>query len=271
MAHGPASQRVISSPATLDDLSDVNTSGAQEGHVLRFDGSSWVPGNSSFLESMKPGSADTPDADFNGSLGNYTAVAGSSGTVNLLLAGTDVTTVYDLTSRPGHLLIQVGTADLVSFRCDYTIPDGRSIVLAIAGSPQAQAGDNMVIGVNLNDDNTTATSGNFVRCMLEQDTTEWVAQATTSADTTGTEISTRSFNVAQAVFLRIVRATLTYHCFVSVDGLAWTWIDSFVFAGALDNVWISVTGSSTADRAHIVSIPWIREGDDTVDPWVWTT
>lgn len=216
---------------------------------------------------FKPGSPNTPDSAWESGLGNYTAVSGSSGTATLLTAGTTVTTIYDLTSKPGWMLVNVGDGDQVSFRCDYTLPDNRSMVLAISGSPQAQAGDNMNISLRLNNNDAGSTSGDYVACMLEQDTTEYVVQANTSADVSGTELTQRSFMLAERVYLRIARATLTYHCFASKDGWAWTWVDSFTFASALDNVWLSVAGASTADRAHLAAIPWIREGSNDPFPW----
>ena len=73
---------------------------------------------------------DTPDDEFDtGSLdGKWTAVSGSSGTVDLL--GTTGST-YDFTTRSGELLMQGYNGAAVELRQDYTLPDGNSIDVKI--------------------------------------------------------------------------------------------------------------------------------------------
>jgi hypothetical protein len=215
----------------------------------------------------KPGSAHNADSDWEAGLGNWTAVAGSTGTVDRFLDGATVTTVYDRTSRPGHLLVQCGTADKVQFRCDETLADGSMILVKVSAPLNFDTGDNQFIGLTLNDNDTAEDSGNFIRTMIEQDSAEWVVQGNSSTSSTGTEIGgLEPYSVT--VWLAISRDDLTYTNWFSFDGLTWNAIRSETFGGALTNMWLSFLGASTAAFAPICDFHYVRVGSATaVDPY----
>src|SRR5690606_27392393 len=81
--------------------------------------------------------------------------------------GTDIS-VYDLTTRPGMLMMQVGddTSDSIVLRQDYTIPDGSGVCAKL--HPGIAAGDNQFqvdIGVNASD--TSPTTGTYARVVID--------------------------------------------------------------------------------------------------------
>jgi hypothetical protein len=84
---GISTADVRNSPATFFEIQKVD-----EGALI----SGWSP-----ILDHKPGAADTPDDEFDSTTldGKWTAVSGSSGTVDL--AETGEVTKYDLTTRPG--------------------------------------------------------------------------------------------------------------------------------------------------------------------------
>lgn len=208
---------------------------------------------------------DTPDDEFDSSTLDvkWTAVSGSSGTVDLLQSGSTVTEVYDLTTRSGTLLVQVGDGDDVLLRQDYTLPDGYSIVLSISGTPDG--GDNMAIGLVLNQTDSDPLTGEWFTNAMEQDSTQWVVQSYSSTSSTGRE--TVRDVLAERVYLRIMRDDLTYHSFVSLDGSTWAWVYSETESFVHTNLWIRVSGPNSSTYAPIIAIDWIRLGTNDFDPW----
>lgn len=214
------------------------------------------------------GFAATPDCDFDGSLGNYTAVGTSSGTVNLLETTTSVNK-YDLATKPGFLLVQVGNAQVAEFRSDYTIADGESMTIAVM-SPGPPTGDNMAVALRLNESSDVSSqTGNWIACMIESDTTEWVFQGNASDNATGGEINTVSMFAAPFALLRIVRSGTTYSCWVSLSGGAWFPVfERTGVATPYANVWISITGSSTNTvYVPIHAIAFAKKGTSGYAPW----
>ena len=218
-----------------------------------------------------PSFAGSADRDFRGAadLGPYTAV-GSDGASTIALRTTTTTiNIYQLTAA--GLLIQCGHAETQEFRADYTLPDLQSIIVAISGAPNVMAGDNAYIGLRLNDNDSAASSGNWIGVGLEQDTTEWVIQGNSSIDSAGREMTLVDMTPPPLLLFRIARDGLVYRSWVSVNGGAtWVFVDTDTFGGALSNIWISVVGNSSG-QVHMmtVRVPFIVEGagDDAYDPW----
>jgi len=249
---------------------DDTISEGQAGHIDDHETIAKMYNQAVNLLSSTKASADTPDDEFTETTLDvkWTAVSGSSGTVDPLIAGSTVTEVYDLSSRPGWLLLQCGTADSVSLRQDYTLPDGASIVLAVSmPTGENSGGDNQSMALRLNDSNTSSTAGEHVTIMIEQDSTAFNIQGNSDTDASGTEITSNVAPLADMVFLRIMRSTLTYSCWYSMDGYSWSFVFEDTHADVADNVWITFVGATTLDYAPIAAIPWIRQGTNDLDPW----
>ncbi len=225
-----------------------------------------------FLMSSKS-SADTPDDEFDSTSmdGKWTVVAGSTGTVDLF----ETTSVrkYDLSSRPGWLLMQgITNANTIELRQSYTLPDGKSIVMPVASKPSQSgttqnSGDNQAIMLAVGD-NDSISSGNLFGMSLEQDTTSWELNTLTDALALKTDQNIESNG--ETLIFRIARVGLVYHAMWSFDGLTWNPVDTSTEGSALTRLWIWYRPPSTATRAPICAIPWIRLGDNTLDPWPWT-
>lgn len=222
----------------------------------------------------KTGSADTPDDDFDsGTLdAKWTVVTGASGTVDLLETGTTVAE-YDLATRPGWMLMQAGrnSGQEVALRQDYTVPDGNSILCAVAVS----YGAGTTTGINnatqirlaLNDNNTSSRSGNYVEMAVDSQAStapRVYVVSSVGADFAGAGLAVR------VVFFRIARSGLVYYPFFSEDGSTWTPCGSRTFGSALDNVWIRVECLGTITSGcpvPIVAYDWVRLGTNSLDPW----
>lgn len=248
--------RTINDSAT-DHLADHNTLHA------------FLNARMDLLASAKS-AADTPDDEFDSSTldGKWTAVSGSSGTAALLTAGSAVTELYDLTTRPGWLIMQCGTGDDVALRQDYTLPDGSSIVLAVAvGTGETSGGDNQAFALRLNDDDSSSVAGEFVALMVEQDGTAFNIQGNSDTSSSGNEITSEVSPLSQVIFLRIARDGLTYSCFYSIDGFTWSIVYQDTHADIADNIWLHFGGPTTLDVVATVAIAWIRQGTNDLDPW----
>lgn len=218
-----------------------------------------------------PSFAGSADKDFRGAgaLTPYTAVGSDGAGTVALFQSTTSTAIYQLTDA--GLLIQSGHGEAQGFRADYTLPDTQSIILAITGGPQLQAGDNMSVALRLNDNDTSSTDGNYIAVMMEQDTTEYVVQGNSSIDAAGFEYTLRPVHLPPMVLFRIARAGLVYRSYVSLNhGATWNYVDTDTFGSALTNVWIVFSGASASQTTMpTVRVPFIVEGhgDDAYDPW----
>ena len=176
---------------------------------------------------------------------------------------------YDLSTRPGWLLMQAGVAVSVRLRQLFTLPDGASIVVPISVSSPAGAGDNQQVGVQLNTSDTLS-GGTYINAFLEQDTGgEFVVQGNSSADTTGVEVLDEGYDIPRIVYLRIARVGLNYRVFVSWDGTSWFFIFAQEFGAAATRLWLFFDGPSSAKNTYaaIAAVPWIRQGGNGLDPW----
>ena len=222
---------------------------------------------------------DTPDDDFDSATldGKWTAVSGSVGTVGLL--DTTNTSKYDLSTRPGTLLLQVGrdgTAREVELRQDYTIPDGESLVAAVSvAMPMDDVGADggeIEIGISLNQTDTGPEDGTYVRMIVAAGTTSNVGISAFDGTTVKRSYAPAGdgTNNAQTFYLRIVRSGTTYYPFFSRDGQVWSPLGAGYAAGTtLTNVWIYArnTVSYTDAPIPIGAVRWFRQGTGNVDPW----
>lgn len=226
------------------------------------------------LNSLKA-SADTPDAEFTGTIDPFTVVDGASGTASLL-AGSG-TGLYDVSSRTGWVLFQVGTASAagVELKQDYTLPDGKCIVAPVSFAldyTAAPANNELWLGIGVNDNDSGPYSG----------TTAQTATAIVDTDTGGHRViawdgsshMNSSFTVPttpaarDTYYLRIDRSDLTYYVFYSTDGFSWTHLGSKTMATAANNVWLFAQCNATMANRAVVGCPWFREGTAlAVDPF----
>jgi hypothetical protein len=206
------------------------------------------------------------DCDFRNGLGVWSAISGSAGIVDLHETSTS-TAKYDVTSFPGWLLMQSGNSQSVQLKVDYTLGDGESFIAAMH-YPGLYTGDNGNIAIRLNDNDASSGSGNNVTAMIEQDSTEWVLQGNSSADTAGNEIASSVTFGGQATMLRISRVGTTYFMWSSVSGGTWQLLFTEATLTNLNNCWISFTGSSTSfSRIPIVACQWTKLGNNKWRPW----
>lgn len=219
---------------------------------------------------------DPPDDEFDQGAGGldpqWTVVDGINGVVDLFAIDGGI---YDLTSREGWLLIQVDSGNHVRLRQDYTLPDGKSIILAISITLMAdgQSGignDDLDVGLTLNDDDDVG-AGNLVTVHLDSQIDGWriycgtkVAMSTPQSGV----LDVVSCPIAKQLYFRIARDGLDYYGSWSVDSETWFPFAKQTYLAALDNIWIVV--SSTAgmgDPTPIQAVHWIRQGNNSVDPW----
>lgn len=228
-----------------------------------------------FLLSNKGG--DTPDDEFTGiSLNDkWTAVSGSASAVDLLETG-DVSK-YEVNNG---LLIQAGSSgsELVELRQDYTLPDGKSIVVAFCPTITSDASiDNneLQCGICLNDNDAAYDAGSYLAFLsdTQEGATRFVLyDGTTIIGSTagGIGFAHQGSNLASTVFLRLVRSGLSYYAFYSNDGHAWMPMGIHIEAAAASNLWIfAASAAAFGTPIPIQTFHWIREGANTMDPWPW--
>lgn len=230
----------------------------------------------------KPGSADTPDDDFtSGTLdAKWTTVAGASGTVTesaVSLLSTTNQSIYDLDTRPGYLLTQVGLdgARAVTLRQDFTLPDNASMIASVSpafGFDGTYNDDENTAGIAVNSSDTSWFDGtNGQKLILYASTTGSVTSGFELVAFDGTT-TRRLFGSlgAHPLLLRIGRSGNVYYPMYSLSGgRSWSHLGTgFDLAGAKNNFWIAHRN----DAAHtsivpIVSWNWVRQGTNSIDPW----
>jgi hypothetical protein len=248
--------------------------------LARADGA-WSP-----ILSVKGSVDDPPDDEFDDSTGmsgavngldaKWTAVSGTSGTVSITETGE--VEKYDLTSRPGWLLMQAGSSadQKVELRQDFTLGDGDSIVLAMAtpwAASDGQAGivnNELWTGLCLNTSDAGYDQGTFLVLLfdtnqsgirlLTYDGTNFIASTSESA-TPGMHIP-----VGQLIYLRMIRASTVIHCFWSADGSTWMPMGSDTISPT--NIWLFAESTVLAgEPVPVVAVYWVRQGGNGFDPW----
>lgn len=226
--------------------------------------------------------SDVIDDDFEApTLGaKWTVQSGTSQPVNLLETGN--VSRYDLTTRPGWLLMQAGSngSQGVSIYQDYTLADGESVVVAVAMAATWEGNlrnwnNNEVrsaIGLTSGGTNPVGTEP-YAWVGLEADSgtayDDMVVRYMTD-DGSGFQV-VGAFPYAQGalVYLRIARAGTTYSAFVSADGATWLPLGSRTsYQSAPTRLWLfSLNAASSATPVPIMAFKFVRLGSNAFDPW----
>jgi hypothetical protein len=220
---------------------------------------------------------DTPDDEFDESTldAKWTAVTGSSGTVSMTETGE--VEKYDLTTRPGWLLMQAGSAadQKVQLRQDFTLGDGESIILALAAvvSSDGDPGivDNeLVAGLSLNDNDTGWDAGEYNGCYVQFGTDMARVShfdGTTRGATSAFGVSAQQVPLGM-VYIRFNRVGSVLHAWTSSDGYTWMSLGQDTRVATADNVFVFVESIVNAgEPVPIVAVDWIRQGTNDLDPW----
>ena len=218
-------------------------------------------------------SVDTPDDEFDSTSldPKWTVVGGATGTVDLI--GT-TGGIYDLATRSGWLLVQANNGNSVRFRQDYTLPDGKSMILALSpciladGAPTISNNEIRVL-LTLNDDDTDEVSGNVIDISYDaQANSARILFLRDNVTVVGGTTADSLVIAGKRMYFRIHRSSLTYYGFFSLDGFSWLPLGSSTVGSALNNVWISVISAAAfGTPVPIQAIDWIREGGAGIDPW----
>lgn len=212
-----------------------------------------------------PASPGTPDDEFGSGTLNvkWTAVEGGSGTVDLW-ENSNVEE-YDLTTRPGWLLMQAGraTTQNVQLRQDYTLGDGDAIIARFAPAIQGSGVNNhFQCSLALNDSDTSYVSGTWAYIAQDSQNGGGIRLLMYSGTGAGAERGTTLDMLPGDVWVGYRRSGTDYTSFVSLNGG-----DSFIVMGtashgvAFDNVWLSCNTSATQSSARPVPFAgwdWIR-------------
>ena len=220
--------------------------------------------------------ADPPDDDFDGPTldPKWTVVQGTSGTVDLTSATAGG--LYDLTSRPGWLLMRADSSAVVTMYQDYELPEDRSIVVKFAPciSAAGQSGiENNAIqaGLVLNNSTTAPLSGNYIYFFWDTSSDGWrmlYNNNAGNAKSTASGTGGRGNPVAQVLYLRVLRVGLTYYGYWSGDGTAWFPLSSFSYAQPLTKLWlVTLSSANMGTPRPVQAFDWVREGGNGVDPW----
>lgn len=226
--------------------------------------------------------ADTPDDEFNVATLNakWTAVAGTLGAASLLESGTAVNK-YDLTTRPGWLLTQVGGSTSgsrdVRLRQTFTLPDGASIVVAVATPAptvdDSRAENERQIGIALNQSDATEDTTPTVRLFAQEvDAAAANIQSLAGGHTSGSAGGTApDQSWGEMLFLRIARSGLWYFPSYSRDGHTWVPFGACLMASAMTRLWLydRVIAAASGTPVPIAAWAWVRQGGVGVDPWPW--
>ncbi len=226
---------------------------------------------------------DTLDDEFESTTldAKWTVLQGDIGTVDPLSRTNQE--IYDLTTRPGWLLMQVGNdgSQKVSMWQDLILADGESVILAV--SPSWLAGPNNTVDANSHQILLTLNTSTTDETPATNAATIYAGEADVNRmDIQGATLNSGGSAVADAshklethkgtFFIRIFRDGTDYHSFYSVDGTTW---QSLMGTGTgavgteLTKIWIAVrnTSSTTMEPVPITAIKWIRQGGSDVDPW----
>lgn len=217
-----------------------------------------------------PASPATPDDEFNGSLaGSWTVVSGGSGTVDPH-SNASAVEVYDLSTRSGLILIQVGndTGDDVLFRQDYTVPDG-SLVVAMFYPALTSGGNAAQCGIGLNDNDTAPTSGNTMEIILDAQAAGVRVLVQSTGATSGNGIADDSTGQVALAITRVdAGANKAYAGWASFNGgVTWAHVDTATHSATLDNLWLFCDTRSThaaGQNDPVTAVDWLR-GEPTTN------
>jgi hypothetical protein len=254
-----------------------------------WDGTAWVNlSNASVagtvevfdLLNSKKAVVDTPDDEFEAETldAQWTAVTGTLGTVDLFETGE--VEKFDLTTRPGWMLMQAGSAadQKVELRQDWTLGDGESIVVAIAWAWATSDGETGIttneqrLGIGLNDTDSGHDAGAYIYLAADVDVDSsrllLYDGSTALASTKSTTDDSVAIAGGELTFLRISRIGTTYRGSISNDGMAWQPFGSKTIGTAPTNLWLFCESpSASQDPVPIHAVYWVRQGTNALDPW----
>jgi hypothetical protein len=237
----------------------------------------------SFLGSAKL-AADTPDDEFNAAAlaAKWTVASGAASAANLLESGTAIAR-YDLTTRPGWLLTQVGGTTsgtrAVKLRQAFTLPDGASIVAAVA-TPTPTADDvpgfaqnERQVGIALTLANTAEDASPGLRLFASEVDVDTLQIQSLGVGHTAGDANGDAYHVGwgRMIYLRIARSGLWYYTFYSQDGTTWVPFGAAQWAAAHAYLWLfdNVIAAASGTPIPITAWAWIRQGGNGIDPWPW--
>lgn len=248
------------------------------GHVLTSNGASSAPSwqaSGGGSGGQIQGAYDIEDATFTdagmtdefGSStldGQWTAVGVSSGTVGLLAS----TEAYDLTTRSGTLLVQVGSnTGHIGFRVDDMLTNGEQIIVSCGASYPVEnvaVNNQYRVGISANDNDSDPEGGDFV-IFYWDGTTDGMK----GFDGTTTTHHSNSYTAGSRFYLRMARDSDTLYGFWSFDGTVWANLGSDSVASK-DNFWIWTDSNAAFNSGPypVTVFNWVRHVANTnFDPW----
>lgn len=223
------------------------------------------------LDRPKP-SPHPADDEFNGAALDtaWTVVAGTPGAVNLI--GT-TGGIYDLTTRPGWLLMQPDTSTHITLRKAYTLADGESVVAALAITLNASGESGITdsyldCGIELSDSDSYH-SGNWATCHFDSEVEGWrIYAGSSSSGRSVPGANAPMLHLAGRFYFRILRVGLTYTSMWSVDGTTWFPFAAVTMDAPLDRLWLFTRADDNIpDPLPICGCNWVRIGGSGIDPW----
>lgn len=205
----------------------------------------------------------------------WTVVDGATGTVNLI--GTSGG-IYDLSTRPGWLLMQPDTGDHIQLRQDYTLLDGESVVAAVSittgASGQSGITDSYLdcgIAVANDPDDWHADEWATVHLDTEVNGYRIFGGGGNAGSTVGRSTPAPNLAIpfmARRFYFRILRDSLDYYTFWSCDGSTWFPFSAVTLATAATSLWLfTQVDDSIPDPLPICGFDWVRIGGAGIDPW----
>jgi len=206
----------------------------------------------------------------------WTVVQGTAGTVDLAGATGGI---YDLTSRPGWLLMQAGTNQHVRLRQDYTLGDGESVIACIAIALQA-AGEPGITdsyldcGIAVSNRTDDWHAGDYATVHLDSEVGAWRifgggglnGVANPAVSVPGANVSFP--HIAQRFYFRILRDGLDYYTMWSADGATWFPFVKATLPQAATSIWLfAQVDDPVPTPLPIQAFDWVRIGGSGVDPW----
>lgn len=216
-----------------------------------------------FPYEQEPASPSSLDDEFEGAIsGSWTVVAGSSGTVDPT-ASTGAGMVYDVTTLSKGMLVQPDASTSLELRQDYTLPDGKAVIVRFCPSLlyDGYPDNELRIFLVVNDDDADYGNLSGGRVSIFWDTQANFRRFFSSSNS-GTNKSENNPGNPGAFYMAIGRDGTDYYTYFCGLGGVPCPMAKYSVGSVLDNVWIAVdAGSSIAAPLPVSRIDWIREAD----------
>ena len=202
------------------------------------------------------------DTNFS-TLGPFTAVSGSLGTVDLFSLPDPG--IYDLTTRTNTLLVQPRSGgDVVEFRADVQLDDGDTVVVKAYYPGNKTRGNNHYhVGVSLNTSDSAYDAGRSCELFIDGTDAPSVRTFGTSNSNTSQPLPPTS-----VIYFRVTRTGSEYNLFASINGQTWQPVDSFTNLSP-DNFWLWASADDSEDPGGpIAAFEWVKHVASTaLDPF----